>query len=162
LQLQQDGDEVPGLVAAGHVVGLVLHPHIEPERVRQPAGALERRHPEPGRGDRFHGFVGVADQLVARLGLEPALHGEAAPRQLRPVRQERVRRAGDQLGGTGLRRCDRRGGRHDGEGVVAVVGSRRRAAPRRRLTGIDLGATDAAAVAHRHPARLLMTLGPGR
>jgi hypothetical protein len=67
LQVDQQPHQVPGLVRAGDVAGLVLHPHAtagaQPEPLAQPLAAAERRHDEPAAVDRLDLFVDPADQV---------------------------------------------------------------------------------------------------
>ena len=93
-QVEQDREQVAGLVAAGHVGGLVLDPHAprrgEAERVREPVRAAERRPSEPGAGDRGDRGVGLLDQRDPRQFRHPRRRGERIPGQRTAEREERV------------------------------------------------------------------------
>ena len=85
-QVQQDREQVAGLVAAGDVAGLVLDPHAavgrEPELVGERVGAGERRDAESGAVDRGNRRVELTDERGPGVGGHAVGFGERGPRQL--------------------------------------------------------------------------------
>jgi hypothetical protein len=74
LEVDREAHEVPCLVRARHVAGLVLHPDaavgLEPEGVRQVVLADERRDPEAVAVHLSHGVVEPPDDLHVRVVAE--------------------------------------------------------------------------------------------
>ena len=138
-EVQQDREQVARLVAAGHVVGLVLHPHpavgVEAEGIAERIGPLEGRGAEPGAGHHCDLGVEVADdRLAGRLG-EAERCGVRVPGEVPAERHERVVVAV---------RPQRRHRLHELERVMAIVTDRVRAPPHQRLGDVDGGAADRA------------------
>ena len=84
--MEEDGEQVAGLVAACHVVGLVFHPHPsiggEPERVAQRVGPFEGCDDEAGSLHICHLGVELGHHCVAGGLGEPVGRGEAVPCQV--------------------------------------------------------------------------------
>ena len=94
LQVDHDAHQVPGLVRAGHVAGLVLHPDAavrgEPQTCAERRASREGRDPKSATVDARHLFIEAADQrdvVVVR-------HADARARRDRSERAAGTGRTG--------------------------------------------------------------------
>ena len=126
-----------GLVAAAHVVRVVLHPHAtiggEPQLVAERIGSGERGGDEPVALHRGHLRVELGHHRCASRRREAGSRGEAVPREVWAEREERVRLVGPI---SERYRHQRRRALHQLQHVVAIV-ARTRAAPRERHRDVD-------------------------
>ena len=126
LELEQDAEQVPRLVRAGDVAGLVLDPDAAGSREAEPVAELvaarERRDREAVAVDRGDAVVEPAHERAERLVADASVARDVVGVEERPVADERVRLV------AAAREPDARSGRARG-------GGRGRRRPRRRRSG---------------------------
>ncbi len=92
LQMDKEAEQVAGLVRAGDVACLVLHPDRTcPEAAREGRGSLEGRHDEPVPVDLGHLVVEVAHEAHVRVVGHAVSCGEVIGVEQVPPADERVR-----------------------------------------------------------------------
>ena len=133
LRCSRIGEEVPRLVAAGNLPGLVLDPyatiHAESERVTEGVRSTERSHMEPGPRDRGNLGIELRHECSAG-GLRHAVsRGKAVPSKKWPEGNERVPVVGPAQCGDALHQLQR---------VMSVRLAGVRTSPDQRLGDVDM------------------------